>query len=231
MNFYTVWHDAMILGINDNSIIYDFLNKTEISKSTLEIGEVQDQTNVYATLGMVPLEHLFEIVATIDSDMAFTPADIPCFSTFENGANRMTELLEFAPDGLSFSEIGYQLIKASHIGAQTKYGENHAKLAQMMSLVSITNTRPAIVNSTPWGRFLLKYTLEDKCDVLKKLLLRNAFIQKLIAEAFNGFVSYRNISQCLSDSTSYRRRTSVKILVEYILKDTNKELCLNNIEW
>lgn len=231
LNFYSIWKEILSLRIDDKSLISDYLKGTCQSLSPLINGTDEDQGVIFEILNRVPVISLLNVLSQQRTTQALTPAMIPCFSTFENGAIRIVELLEFSPSGMTLAELGYQMNKATKVGAQIKYGENHSKLSAMMSLVTITNTRPAKVTSTPWGRYLMKFSLDEKRDVLRKLLLRDTFIQQFIASTLNGKIQYRDITACLSDSTSYRRRTSVKCLMDFILKGTEVEEYLKNIIW
>jgi hypothetical protein len=117
------------------------------------------------------------------------------------------------------------------LGAKVKYGENHSKLAAMMSLVNILNTRPVVVKPTRWGSFLTRYAFTEKSDVLKKLLLRDVCVKSILSKAFAGPVNYRDIVSFLSPSTMIRRRSNVKKLLEFIINDSEREIYLSNINW
>ena len=115
--------------------------------------------------------------------------------------------------------------------AQKKYGENQSKLAALMSLVELSNTRPIVVKETAWGSFLTRYDYSEKKDVLKKLLLRDPCVQNIICRAFSGSVQYDDVVSFLKKSTKIRRRTNVRYLVSFILQDTDREIALSNIDW
>ena len=115
--------------------------------------------------------------------------------------------------------------------ARMKYGENHSKLAEVMSLVEIRPTRPAIVKNTALGKYLAYIPIQDKENVLKKLLLRNVVIQRIIRDAMQNQASYKNIAVNLKKSTAYRRRTSIKYLIEFILQGTSFEYLVSQIDW
>ena len=121
-------------GIEDNAAIISFLTGSESALAPLYNGTEQELEQVFTVLDSIPIEHFFDVIETLELERELVPADVPCFSNFENGASRLNELLEFEPDGLTFSDAGYQLMNSVKPGARVKYGENHSKLAAMMSL-------------------------------------------------------------------------------------------------
>ncbi len=154
----------------------------------------------------------------------------PSKTSFGAATNRLPEILEFSPEGLSFAEIGYQLVKSPNDSAGTKYGENHAKLAEMLDLVKIHN-RPSKVKSTKLGKYLLGFKPEEKVELLKRLLLRQFLIKKLIHDAGEGNVEYISEVRLLSKSTAARRGRNVRMLLDYILEGTDDEARIQRIDW
>jgi hypothetical protein len=210
MGFYIAWKNKLECDDDDQDFVCNFLlPSTDAVNALLQSSE--EELNA--------------------ANESLTTADIPCFSSFENGASRLNELLEFSPEGATFEEIGYQLMNSVKSGARVKYGENHSKLAAMMSLVIISNTRPIVVKPTPWGSFLTRYSFAEKADILKKLLLRDVCVKSILSKAFIGPVNYRDVVSFLSPSTMIRRCTNVKKLIEFILIDSEREIYLSNINW
>ena len=229
--FYDEWLERRNSGTDDYDYISAFICSAEETVQPLFTGSNEELALIFAVLKMVPIEDFFHVVKIDNKERELTPADIPCFSTLKNGASRLNELLEFEPDGFTFSEAGYQLINAIKPIAQIKYGENHSKLAAMMNLVVISTNRPSIVKATPWGKYLTRYNWHAKKDVLRKLLLRNICIKTIISNALNGSASYQNIVKALSKSTAIRRRTSVKCLIKFVLSESKYEDVLYRIDW
>lgn len=231
MGFYSDWIKALANGEDDIAIIAAFLNSVPESTKPFHDADPTGHAAAYEVLNAVPNERVLDVVASIDIPRTLIPADVPCFSTFENGAVRLNELLEFEAEGLTFSDAGYQLMNSVKPGAKTKYGENHSKLAAMMDLVTISDTRPVIVKPTAWGSYLTKYELRRKHDVLKKLLLRDLCVKTIVKAALQGQTSYREAVKVLSPSTALRRRSNVRYLVEYVLTGTEREDALSRIDW
>ena len=55
--------------------------------------------------------------------------------------------------------------------------------------------------------------------------------QKIIHDSAQGLMSYREAVSSLSPATALRRRSNVRVYLEFILKDTKFENRLNNIDW
>ena len=232
MSFYSTWAETRSLGLDDTAFMDSFLTSSEISIAPLLSGSHDDIEAVFSVLNNIPAMEFVKAIVKQDLTNDLQPSDVPCFSTFSNAIIRINELLEFAEDGLTYAELGYQIISMPNLMAQIKYGENHAKLAVAMSLVSTTAPhRPAKVYPTALGSYLVQIAYEDKACVLRRLLLRDHCIQLLISDAVKGFARYRSVVHCLSDSTAYRRRTSVKCAVEFALEEPDTQLLLNQIDW
>ena len=230
MKFYSTWNDVRDLGIDDSAFINSFISRSEISLDSLYFGSDKEIKCAIAILSTIAESDLITSICNCVLPQ-LTPPDVPCFSTFSNGAARINELLEFSPSGLTYPEIGKQLTGSSSQYAQIKYGENHAKLAAMMSLVTISDQKPATVKATALGHYLVTVPYEEKELILKKLLLRDPCIQSIVQKAVGGSANYRTIVETLSETTAYRRRTSVKCLVEFALGISNTRYLLERIDW
>lgn len=231
MGFYRNWKEKGLTSPDSNEYLEKFLRSEPETLLALKSGDEEELQEAYDVLHATPISAFFHGLKCITDLPPLAPADIPCFSTMENGASRLNELLSFAPEGLTFSQIGYQLMNSVKDGAQKKYGENQSKLAALMSLVELSTTRPVVVKETAWGSFLTRYDYSDKKDVLKKLLLRDPCVQNLICRAFSGPVRYDDVVSFLKHSTKVRRRTNVRYLVTFILKESDHEIALSNIDW
>lgn len=230
MSFYSTWHDVRALGIDDSAFIESFIARSDVSLSTLNDGSEEEIATATQLLMTLPENEIVRVISG-GKEIPLLPAEVPCFSTFSNGAVRLNELLEFTPEGLTYEEIGYQLVGATNQLAQIKYGENHAKLATMMSLVTISDHRPANVRATALGHYLVTVSYEDKAMVLKKLILRDPCIKAIVRTAAAGETNYRKVVENLSDSTAYRRRTSVRCAVEFALDLPEIRCLLDQIVW
>lgn len=229
--FYENWGEKRNTGTDDSDYLISFIRGTTESVQPLFEGSDAELATVFSVLKQVPIEEFLAVVQNEEIARELIPADVPCFSTLENGASRLNELLEFEPDGLTFADAGYQLMNSVKPGARVKYGENHSKLAAMMSLVTISSNRPAIVRPTRWGTYLTRYDWRSKEEVLRKLLLRDLCVKTVVKSALIGPTTYRDAVKVLSTSTAIRRRTNVRCLIEFVLSGTDREEALSRIDW
>lgn len=134
MSFYGEWL-ACDNPLEEQLYIKNFLEGTQESSAPLFNGNEEDLDAAYAVIKQTPLTDFFEIIERDCQLPTLNAACVPCFSSLEKGASRVNEILEFEPEGLTFDQLGYQLMNSKKQGAQKKYGENQAKLAMTMNLV------------------------------------------------------------------------------------------------
>lgn len=231
-DFYYEWKNAIDNNQNDDFFILPFLSKAEETCS-LFINELTREQFllVFGVLQSIPTDHFLEYICTRNGLLDYDTTDIPQFSDFEKGAIIVPQILEFYPNGTTFTELGRKLISTKEDEANRKYGENHASLAALMSLASIITQRKKLVCPTKLGHFLIDYSLDEKRNTLKALLLRNPFIQAMIRIAILDYGTYGMLMRGLADSTAKRRRQSIRHLVEFILSGTSREETYRNIDW
>lgn len=229
MSFYIDWETKKNTG-EELKYMDDFLMVTPESVEVFHWGTNSEIAKAVEIINSVRIEEYVSLIDKLSFDEDVVGNQVPQFSDFNDGAYRIPELLEFEPSGLSFEKLGYQLVKSPTEGAGIKYGENHSKLANMMELVEITN-RPSNVVSTALGRYLVSFLPEEKKEVLKRLLLRQYLVQKMISGAAEEVFSYRDAVSKLSKATAIRRRNNVRKVLEFILCGTEDEIRLDRIDW
>lgn len=231
MNDYSNWKDRATFNDEKSYIEALILNCAPFNSIILS-GDDEELACLCSIIRNTRFDLFYYVAKSIQEEFVPSPADIPCFSTFDNGAYRLNELLLFESKGLHFSQIGYKMVKSDKDTARIKYGENHAKLARMMSTVTITDSKPFTVKNTALGSYLTKMGAESRESILRITLLQDKFVRYFIQQLQNdAFVKYRTIVSCLSDSTAYRRKTSVKQLMEFLLKGSTVESELDRIDW
>lgn len=144
---------------------------------------------------------------------------IPQFSNFEDGAYRVVEILTRESNrGLTFDELGQYLQgSGKNIVAYKKYGENHAKLAELLDFVTITHTKPRKVILTKLGRFFNKSDSLKKIEILKSQIYRMAIIKDIIIKHTNesfDFMEYLNMY--LAKTTAKRRAPNIRTLFGFL---------------
>ena len=163
---------------------------------------------------------------------SFLTSEIPVFGSLDISINRVPELLVFAENGLSFKELGKKLLNTDNEINSQKYGEVSAKTAEIVNLVKITNDHPKKALISQFGHHLLAYGAEDKKNLIKAIMLQNAFIQSLVFHAvYSKEWSYYNWVNSLSETSRMRRRQNVRRLLRFILSDTGLQECENSIDW
>lgn len=229
MPFYEEWIENKNTETEKRFIEY-FLKLVPESTEVFHKGDDAEIGTAISVINSVSIERYVEVIDTMTYDVQIEAAQVPQFSDFGDAIYRVPELLEFAPKGTSFEKLGYQLVKSPTEVAGIKYGENHSKLASTMELVEITK-RPSNVMSTALGKYLVRFMPDEKRDLLRRLALRQYMAQKIIHDAGGGIISYREEVNRLSVTTAVRRRNNVRVYLEFILKDTQCEKRLSNIEW
>ena len=176
------------------------------------------------------IENIVNIIeANRDKIAEITPANIPQFSNIE----AINDVLDYvnSTDDVTYELIGYYINKDAKKGAQTKYGENHYKTAASIGLTTVN--KPFMV--TALGKEYMILPTEDKRAIRNKLFLLVPIVQKIIIDAKYKEVQPMNIlKKYLSESTSIRRRSNVRTMVEYVYKDADIEFVIevqNNLDW
>jgi hypothetical protein len=146
--------------------------------------------------------------------------DIPQFSQFDDSVYRLPKiLLENGNCGMTFDELGeiFRDEKTNQV-ANKKYGENHAKLAELLDLAAISNERPRRVFLTRLGKRFLDIDAQGKCEILKTQLFRMRIVQDIIIRSSKAdFNIDRYLSRFLATTTSNRRKSNIKTIFKVLL--------------
>ncbi|MEG0408401.1 MAG: hypothetical protein RR623_05955 [Bacilli bacterium] len=216
MGFYDEWIECIENNKDDIFYVKSFLYCSVSSIESIENGSEKCLMRIVDFLTGYDKNRIINI---IDDNFIkiITSVDVIQFSNFKIGTEELTHLLSYEKKGLTFNELGYLLIDASSDGAAEKYGENHAKVAKELNLVSFSKEKPYIVHNTRLGD-LFPYLNDDKQNKLISILsLRDPLIMTIIAKAKHGKVEYCNEVECLADSTKLRRKSNVKYLIDLAL--------------
>lgn len=184
-----------------------------------------DQLNIVAEkiieiLKVVSVDNIISIIEANKAEIPeITTANIPQFSNI-NSIDDVLNIVE-SSDQITFELIGYYINKNTSKGAQIKYGENHYKVAAAIGLTSFK--KPFHV--TALGKRYMSLSSEDKIIIRNKLFLLVPIVQKIIIDAKYKIVHPVDILRLyLSESTSIRRRSNVRTMVESVYKDASIEL-------
>lgn len=152
---------------------------------------------------------------------------IPQYSDFDDGCIGVVSVLtEKGNPGLTFVELGQALDKTAITKvAFLKYGENHAKLAELLDLVTITNTRPRKVYLTKLGTSFYNSSQLRRVEVLKAQIFRMDIIKDLIIKSSNpDFKLLNYLCLYLKRSTAERRSNNIRTLFRYLLNNGISEI-------
>lgn len=187
---------------------------------TFESGEKADVLIAIKLLLNLPVSSL---VDAIDHPYEYKAKDIFQFSKLDDATDNLCNFLEFEEVSLSYEEAGKKLIRASNHYANIKYGENHAKTAAMLTLVTIRRVddrKCNVISISPLGSVMTSLSKEEKNEVLRRLAIRNPFLKTLIFHAKGGEASYvEDVSKVLSGQTIIRRKHNNEIIMNLILHD------------
>lgn len=153
--------------------------------------------------------------------------DVFQFSDLEDGTSVFCEKMRKTDNpGMKFIDIGRLLLddgKVRKDGALVKYGENHAKTAEMLGL-SFRLCKTYYLSGIG---YIYAELPEDKQEkFLIRLVLRNKLVTRLFQASKNGNVNMREFLYMLSDSTYLRRKSNIKAILRVL--DDSKEVDFSN---
>ena len=230
VNFYNEWERARDSGASTEQFFEEFLDATTASLDLFNNGEVNDVIKAVKFLLSVPMTDFIE---NIKHPYSFVAKDVVQFSNLDDAITKLCNILEYEESELSILEAGKRLTHAKGEYACIKYGENHSKTAEALSLVRFSKPYPRkgrVVSNTTLGCVSTTMSQGTKLELIKRLAIRNKTEKALIFELKNHDRIWYDefISQALSGQTKIRRRTNVKQITSLILQD-NK--LLDRIEW
>lgn len=201
----------------------------------LLFGDLAELPNPKTTVDYLikcPVEDLFIVVEQNRSSIPpITAKLIPQFSKLDD-VDKVVQIINDSYDASTISRqyIGYMINKNASELAQTKYGENHLKLAIMLGLVK---EKPYVVTSL--GKEYLRLSVRDRHIVRDKLAMRIPMIQYLLVRSKNETIDGTEyMKSVLSEKTAIRRRSNVRKLINNIgdlsSADMKKQI-LDNIVW
>ena len=143
--------------------------------------------------------------------------DVVQYSSLENATSKICQiLLDTENNGLSYIEIGRLLLddgKQRKNPALRKYGENHAKTAFELGLVQCLYNNNYL---SCLGYVYNQLGKDARHELMRRTILRNNFIRKILFKASRGFVSLHNEMSFLAESTVKRRLPNIKQLLSMV---------------
>ena len=192
-------------AINEHLFIRSFnLNKDELFDYVNRVVEVK------------LLEYCNYVIDYCHIDY-LTFQDVVQFSSLDDATTGICQVLTRAHDGLHNLEVGRALLDDGIIrkeGAYRKYGENHAKTGIELGLV-LENSGSYFL--TCLGEVYNDLEQSVRTELLRRTILRNRFLQKVLIKSQYGPVSIENEMSFFSQSTVKRRLPNVKTLYNIVV--------------
>lgn len=220
MNFYEEWDNRL----SDTSYMISYLSKSEESREVFRNGTEIEVKFACDVLRKIRMEAYLEALKHIKMDRIPNTDEIPQCGTLEKAICEVPQALAFSPDGLICVDLGLKLGADNHGDAPRKSGEGNGKLADAMD-IAIRMKLPVDERKKKYGyklsalgRYLLRFQeLEEKEDIIARLLIREYVAQMLIGKADQGYVSYDEVTAALkSPITRGRRRQNVRRVIRII---------------
>ena len=152
----------------------------------------------------------------------------------------MPQALAFAPGGLLCAELGLRLGASSGGDAPRKSGEGNGKLADAMD-IAVRMKLSADTKSgekygykiSSLGRYLLRFAdIDDKMDIIARLLAREYVVQLLIVRVMDGYACYEEaVSSLKSPVTRMRRRQNVRRVLSFIDSQITTRSFCDEVDW
>lgn len=191
---------------------------TKILLVYMESGIITSEKQLVDELLHSTIEDIKQATLSIPQ-LIVTSHNIPQYSSFANGTSEMLKYLRMSGDyGPSFIEIGEHYLESGHKAtAYIKYGENHAKLAELLGLVIIKRLDKKRTFLSDLGREIEKLRSEQQDNCFAKLALKIPIVQEAIR--FN-IASPKELEahlvKYLSPITAIRRRKNTWLLIEKV---------------
>ena len=202
-------------------IVEKFFSKQyeeKINKDILFYNFPQEEVRGYVEQVIAePLPRFLAYMDKLSERVRIESGDIFQFSDLDDGTTVFCEKMSRTDNpGMKFIDIGRLLLddgKDRKDGALVKYGENHAKTAEMLGL-SFELCKTYYLSGI--GYIYVELSKEQQDRFLTRLVLRNKLITRLYQATKNGNVNMREFMYMHSDSTYVRRKSNVKKIINIL---------------
>lgn len=240
----STWMNAINGVISESNIIQSYYTK-EIDLQCLKYKSAKcvEKTPeeiaswLIAVISRHSIDDIFSLITSSNSRENIDASNIPQLSKLDAATEEIPKILmESGLEPFSFKGLAYYLDGSGNGEfAKMKYGENHAKLATLLDLASITFPR----NSAEVGKSILlkeyyKLNKNNRNNLICKLILRIPIIQTILCEASLGKINPEILLETvLSHTTQERRSSSLKTLLKVLRQSDSTEInsILDNVEW
>ena len=164
-----------------------------------------------------PLPRFIAYIDKLSERTKIESRDVFQFSDLDDGTFTFCEKMKSTDNpGMKFIDIGRMLLddgKERKEGALVKYGENHAKTAEMLGL-SFELCKTYYLSGI--GYIYVQLSEEKQKRFLTRLVLRNKLVTRLYQASKNGDINMREFLYMLSDSTYLRRKSNIKTILNVL---------------
>ena len=221
MGFYDDWGRDP----DNKKYMLDYLSKTVPSRDVLRNGSEKEVRGACDLLRSIPMGSFIDHMKELPTGRLPKTDEIPQCGTLEKAICEVPQALAFAPNGLLCAELGLRIGAEKGGDAPRKSGEGNGKLADAMD-IALRMKLPADSRTgfkygykiSSLGKYLLRYTdMNDKMDIIARLLAREYVAQVIIVSAMDGYASYDEaVSALKSPATRIRRRQNVRRVISII---------------
>ena len=210
-------------GIVDRFFSKEYEEK--INKDILFYTFPQEEVQVYVEQVIAePLPRFLSYMDKMSERTRIESGDVFQFSDLDDGTTVFCEKMKRTDNpGMKFIDIGRLLLddgKERKEGALIKYGENHAKTAEMLGL-SFELCKTYYLSGI--GYIYAELSEEKQQRFLTRLVLRNKLVTRLYQASKNGNINMREFLYMLSDSTYLRRRSNIKSVLNVLVKSEEND--------
>lgn len=156
MNFYQNWKKCRTERNDESDFFYAFLEKKDETLQVFNSGNEQEIADAIRLLLSIPIDEFLKFMEY--ENISVLPEQILQYSSFDHGVITLCKQLYFCNPS-TYNELGEKLIHALLPGANKKYGENHSKLAQELTFVSLKREGSVKVYITNLGKMTI--AMED----------------------------------------------------------------------
>lgn len=209
-------------------IVEKFFSKEyekKINKNILFYNFPQEEVQMYVEQVIAePLPRFVEYIEKLTERTKIESRDIFQFSDLNDGTYVFCEKMKTTNNpGMKFIDIGRILLddgKVRKDGALVKYGENHAKTAEMLGL-SFELCKTYYLSGI--GYIYAELSEEKQKRFLTRLVLRNKLVTRLYQASKNGTINMREFLYMLSDSTYIRRKSNIKTVLNVLVQSDESD--------
>ena len=210
-------------GIVEKFFLKEYEKK--INKDILFYNFPQEEVQMYVEQVIAePLPRFVEYMDKLSERTRIESGDVFQFSDLDDGTSVFCEKMRKTDNpGMKFIDVGRLLMddgKERKDGALLKYGENHAKTAEMLGL-SFELCKTYYLSGI--GYIYAELPEEEQKLFLTRLVLRNKLVTRLYQATKNGTVNMREFLYMLSDSTYNRRKSNIKSVLNVLVQSDERD--------